>query len=173
MNTTISQWLESKKSILENIIVSAAEDFRTSRSIPNFQYDCKQTSAELYNLGRSKDLCYDRPTIGFTYSLWYHAKRVNTLLNYYTQMVFGATDDRLIEIFDLGAGTGAVQWAVGLAYAAMKELGHHPPKISVVNVDSSPFMLQYNQYYLWKHFLAKFPSAKDIATTYTIKPIFC
>jgi hypothetical protein len=58
-----------------------------------------------------EDLCYDRPNSPLVYSIWYHGRRVNTFLSCIAKMLFN-TKNTQIEIFDLGAGTGAVQWAV-------------------------------------------------------------
>jgi SAM-dependent methyltransferase len=116
----------------------------------------------MWLLGRGEDLCYDRPTIGFNYSLWYHPKRINTFLKYFANLIYDSRNESKIEIFDLGAGTGAVLWAIGIIVSGMKTLGMPCPNIRVVNIDTSPFMLSYSSKFLWKNFLKEFPLAEGI-----------
>ena len=168
MEQKILDWIQSKQNVLDKIIGIAAEDFRFNNQNKNFIYDCSETSKELWNLGQGKDLCYDRPTIGFIYSLWYHGKRVNTFLRYFFNLITQSLDEKYIEILDLGAGTGAVQWAVGITYAALKDLNIRTPEIHIINVDSSPFMLQYNEKYLWEYFVNEFPVCREIKIDYTV-----
>jgi hypothetical protein len=71
--------------------------------------------------------------------------------------------ERNLTVFDLGAGTGAIQIAVALVCCAMKELGLRCPElIRLVNIDSSPFMLDYNRSWLWKSIAREFPAAAAV-----------
>ncbi len=157
-------WLRNQKPVLEQILISAGEDYYNKYSVKRtFEYDAKKTGEELWLLGRGEDLCYDRPSIGFNYSLWYHPKRINTFLRYFTELIYNSRNEKAIEIFDLGAGTGAVLWAVGLIVHGLKELNMPCPKIRVINIDTSPFMIIYNFRYLWKEFISIYPEAKNIS----------
>lgn len=117
------EWVRSQQEHLEDIIVRSAKEYYNLNSAHRtFEFDVKQTSTELWLLGKGKDLCYDRPSIGFIYSLWYHPERVSTYLKYFVDLIYDARAEPSIEIFDLGAGTGAVQWAVGLVVQGLHVL---------------------------------------------------
>jgi len=157
-------WLKQQQSKLDRVIANAGREFHDkNKSRANFGFDLSECQFESYNLIRNQDLCYDRPNTAFGYSLWYHARRVNTFLSFFAKTIFNTTDKQ-IEIFDLGAGTGAVQWAIGLIYHKMKEAGKVVPGIKIVNVDTSPFMLYYSRDYLWKHFLTEYKHCNDFTS---------
>jgi DNA helicase II / ATP-dependent DNA helicase PcrA len=157
MKKQIKEWLKSEQGNLDKIIANAAVAFYNDfKDKPNFQYDLKQCHIESYNLIKGKDLCYDRPNTAFAYSLWYHPRRVNTFLSFFLDKVIEHQGQHL-EVFDLGAGAGAIQWGLGLIYCGMKRLDQKPPRISVINIDTSPFMLNYNKEYLWKEFIKTYP----------------
>lgn len=169
MKTKLKEWLLAQQDTLDEIIADAATTFyENNKHHPNFNYDLKKCHEESYNLVRGKDLCYDRPNTAFSYSLWYHARRVNTFLSFFTDKLYELQGQR-IEIFDLGAGAGAVQWSLGLIYAGLKRLNLVPPKITVVNIDTSPFMLLYCRDYLWKNFCKKYPEIDiDFKVCYSV-----
>lgn len=161
---TLVNWLREQQPKLETILLTSAEEYYNNYSTkPTFAYDAKKTGEEMWLLSRGGDLCYDRPTIGFNYSLWYHPKRINTFLRYFTDLIYDARNENAIEIFDLGAGTGAVLWAVGLVVSGLKTLRMPCPNIRVINVDTSAFMIIYNYNYLWKYFVREFPHAEEIS----------
>lgn len=166
----LTGWIKSQRDTLDKIIAETADEYsRVNSSAPNgswFAFDVRETGEELFLPANRKDLCYDRPTIGLTYSLWFHARRVNQLLQGLLSTLPSASDPQ-IEIFDLGGGTGALLWAAGLVYAAMKEEGLNPPKLTVVNIDSSPFMLKYGEL-LWQKFTEQYPSCREIKTIYKL-----
>lgn len=156
-------WIRKQQPTLDHIIARAGEQFHEHHKMrPNFAFDLGQCQAEACNLSRKppEDLCYDRPTTPLTYSLWYHGRRVNTFLSHFANTLLNTTDD-VVEIFDLGAGTGAVQWGIGLVYHCMKDAGMRVPRLKIVNVDTSPFMLQYSRQYLWKNFLQVYAHCQD------------
>jgi DNA helicase-2/ATP-dependent DNA helicase PcrA len=160
---TLIAWLRPQQSKLEGILLEAASEYYKKYSGGNtFNYDARKTGEEMWLLGRGGDLCYDRPTIGFNYSLWYHPKRINTFLRYFTDLIYESRNEKNIEIFDLGAGTGAVLWSVGLVVSGLKENGITCPSIRVINVDTSPFMIIYNYNYLWNKFKAAYPHSESI-----------
>lgn len=162
--TELTTWLKQQHSTLDRVIAKAAKEFHddalTKCSKEQFGFDLAECQFESYNLIRNQDLCYDRPNIAFCYSLWYHPRRVNTFLSHFAKTIFNTTD-REIEIFDLGAGTGAVQWAVGLVYHKMKAEGKRVPRIRIVNIDTSPFMLYYSRDFLWKNFKEVYTYCND------------
>ncbi|HSH64227.1 MAG TPA: UvrD-helicase domain-containing protein [Bacteroidia bacterium] len=158
------KWLREQQAPLEEVLLKSAEEYYSkNHTARTFGFDAKKTGEELWHLGGGEDLCYDRPTIGFNYALWYHPKRINTFLRYFTDLIYDSRNEKNIEIFDLGAGTGAVLWAVGLVVQGLKTLNLSCPKIRVVNIDTSPFMLDYNQNYLWKNFNSTYPLSKGIS----------
>lgn len=157
MKNQLTNWLKSEQQNIDKAIASAGiKYYHEHKTEPNFQYDLKQCHIESYNLIRGKDLCYDRPNTAFAYSLWYHPRRINTFLSFFLDKVLEHQGQH-IEVFDLGAGAGAIQWGLGLIYAGLKRLGKNPPRITVINIDTSPFMLNYNKEYLWKEFLKVYP----------------
>jgi len=157
MKGQLREWLISEQNNLDRIISAAAIIFYNEhKAKPNFRYDLKQCHIESYNLIRGKDLCYDRPNTAFAYSLWYHPRRINTFLSFFLDKVIEHQGQHL-EVFDLGAGAGAIQWGLGLIYAGLKRLGETPPRITVINIDTSPFMLNYSKEYLWKEFTKAYP----------------
>jgi DNA helicase-2/ATP-dependent DNA helicase PcrA len=153
-------WIENQKSTLDQIIFEAGNNFlQKNKTKSNFSFDLSECQSESFNLIGNKDLCYDRYCTPFVYSLWYHARRLNTFLRFFSRAIL-SSNNRLIEIFDLGAGTGAVQFAAALVYLGMKEIGLHPPQIRIINIDTSPFMLSYNNDFLWQAFLNKYQTLK-------------
>jgi DNA helicase II / ATP-dependent DNA helicase PcrA len=161
-------WLKQQQSVLDEIIALASDDFyQKHKDMSNFTYDVSESHDESYNLVQNKDLCYDRPTTAFTYSLWYHGRRVNTFLSFFAKKII-STNDNTIEIFDLGAGAGAIQWAVGLVFNFMRSKGMKTPTIKIINVDTSPFMLAYNRDYLWRRFLEKYSFCQEMTIDFEV-----
>jgi DNA helicase II / ATP-dependent DNA helicase PcrA len=161
-------WLKKQQSILDEVIADAASEFYKKHSSRyNFDYELDDCQKESFNLIQKKDLCYDRALTPFVYSLWYHARRVNTFLRFFCTAFLKNTSNK-IEIFDLGAGTGAVQFSVGLILEAMQQHGLKVPKVKIINIDSSPFMLEYNEAYLWPAFLKRYPSCSLIDAEYCV-----
>ncbi len=168
MKDKLVEWLKSQQNVLDKIISNAAEDYYEHNYCkPNFSYDLKKCQEESFNLVGSKDLCYDRPNTAFTYSLWYHARRVNTFLSFFASSLINYNSSDKIEIFDLGAGVGAIQWSIALIICGMKKVGYSPPIVTLINIDSSPFMMEYNEKYLWKHFLIEYPEISS--TNFNVK----
>lgn len=169
MKEQLKSWLKSEQNNLDIIIANSAVNFyNLNKDKSNFQYDLKQCHIESYNLVKGMDLCYDRPNTAFAYSLWYHPRRVNTFLSFFLDQIIDHQEEHL-QLFDLGAGAGAIQWGLGLIYVGLKRLGKKPPKITVINIDTSPFMLEYNRDYLWKEFVKKYPEIdKDFIVEYEV-----
>ena len=115
MKRQLTEWIKAEQRNVDEAIANAAlKYYQEHKSEPNFQYDLKQCHIESYNLIRGKDLCYDRPNTAFAYSLWYHPRRINTFLSFFLDQILEQKQN--IEIFDLGAGAGAIQWGIGLIY---------------------------------------------------------
>ena len=171
MREKIKSWLLEQQNDVDKLISGAAVNYykdKAKQNPENFKYDLKQCHIESYNLMKGKDLCYDRPPIAFSYSLWYQPRRINTFLSFFLDKLI-QYEGQNIEIFDLGAGAGAIQWSLGLIYVGMKKLGLKPPKISVINIDTSAFMLDYNKSYMWPLFKEKYPEIdKDFIAEYEV-----
>lgn len=163
----LTEWLREQSAILDGIIAASARDFYAdtlrTRTPEEFGFDLAECQQESWNLTKNQDLCYDRPNTPLVYSLWYHGRRVNTFLSHFTDALWEAQQVPYIELFDLGAGTGAVQWAVGMAYHKMREWGISLPRIKIINVDTSPFMLHFSRNYLWKHFTLAYPYTQEFS----------
>jgi hypothetical protein len=162
-------WIEDQKDTLDGIIEKTSYDYYNSnKHNSNLKFDISETNQECYLLSRNNDLCYDRPTIGLTYSLWYQGRRINTFLKYYAKIIYESRFDSNVTLFDLGAGTGAVQCAIGLVYSGMKALGIKTPNFRIINIDTSPFMLDYNRSYLWPNFKTKYPDVKSFIIEFSL-----
>lgn len=160
MKEELKVWLLSQQDVIDKIIADASvKYYNDNKSKSNFKYDLKQCHIESYNLSRGQDLCYDRPNTAFAYTLWYQPRRINTFLTFFLDKIIQYQQQELI-VFDLGAGAGAIQWCLGLICVGLKRLGKNTPKITVVNIDSSPFMLHFNRDYLWKGFVEVYPEIK-------------
>lgn len=112
--------------------------------LPNLAYDLRQATNEAWALGRGNDLRYDRPTTGLLYGSWYHPQRLTTCLPQVLDSLIEADLRQPLEVYDLGAGTGAFQWAFALAAAALRQVvPRRQHRIHFVNLDSSAIMLQH------------------------------
>lgn len=165
----LEQWVLNQKDTIDRCIQQASYQYwNDTNQRDNIIFDINECSKECYALSQSKDLCYDRPSIGFAYSLWYHGRRVNTFLKYFVEIIYEARNEQEITIYDLGAGTGAIQWACGLVYSGIKALNGGCPKLTIINIDTSPFMMDYNRTYLWPNFIKNYPQAQNIVVEYTL-----
>ncbi|MBC5836005.1 UvrD-helicase domain-containing protein [Flavobacterium sp. F372] len=165
----LTQWVFNQKETIDECIQQASYDYwLANKEEDNIVFDINECSNECYALSQNKDLCYDRPSIGFTYSLWYHGRRVNTFLKYFIEIIYEARNEEEITIYDLGAGTGAIQWACGLVYVGMKAINCKCPKLIIINIDTSPFMMDYNRSFLWPNFIKNYPEAINIEIEYTL-----
>jgi hypothetical protein len=141
----LSRYIESQKDNLDLILAEAARSYVNKYSgFENFAYDMAQSEAEAIQLSGNDDLCYDRLSTPVSYSLWYQGKRINAFLSYLSELLYQSRNENSIRLFDLGAGTGAVQCACAVVLSGIKSLGYATPKVTIVNVDTSPLMLQYH-----------------------------
>lgn len=165
----LTKWVLNQKDIIDKCIQEASYQYWQEKNTrENIIFDINECSKECFALSQNKDLCYDRPSIGFTYSLWYHGRRVNTFLKYFIEILFEARNENEITIYDLGAGTGAIQWACGLVFSGLKAINSVCPKLTIINIDTSPFMMDYNRTYLWPNFIKNYPQAEKINVEYTL-----
>ncbi len=150
-------WIREQQPVLDEVLAKAgAACWEATRTRPNAAYDFEVANLESYRLSRGLDLCYDRPTTGLVYGLWYHARRVNTSLGLVLDALSTASGEE-IDVYDLGAGTGAFQWAFALSRAALVACGQAPPAaVRFINVDTSPPMLHYLGH-LWEHLVRRIP----------------
>lgn len=157
-------WVVDHKDRIETAIIASVDTFvnkrRISHSYSNVVYDLQQSQQESLLLGKGKDLCYDRFTTGALYNLFYQGRRINTSLKFAAGFVSEAiNDNKPIEIFDLGAGAGAVHLAVALCVDAAISLGVTAlPAIRLINVDISPVMLDFAANYSAPAFRELFPN---------------
>jgi DNA helicase II / ATP-dependent DNA helicase PcrA len=166
--TELILWLRSQQETIEEIILNSANEFvNVHESELNFGYDLSCSQKEGYNLLNGIDLCYDRYTTALSYSLWYQARRINVFLSHFLDKIIDAcSSSQPVNIFDLGAGTGCVQFCFGLIATGFTRHGFEMPILRIVNVDSSPFMLSYLKDYIWKHATNEYPEFKNILTEY-------
>src|SRR5689334_7969785 len=97
--TELLEWLKREHSTLDKIIANAGKEINNDalklRSKEHFGFDLAECQLESYNLIRNQDLCYDRPTTAFGYSLWYHGRRVNTFLSHFAKTIFNTADKQI------------------------------------------------------------------------------
>src|SRR5438552_4020832 len=111
----IRQWLRGQAPRLDSLIAKAAREAFVQH--PEWSaYELDDSLADLYRLHNGRDACYDRPSIGPTYALWYHGRRMHDALTLLAQPVLARGGGKLV-VLDLGSGTGAVAWALGLLVA--------------------------------------------------------
>lgn len=166
----LTAWLVTQQATIEQIILHAAQSFAAEHEgYDNFGYDLQCAQEEAYNLSKGLDLCYDRYTTPLAYSLWYQARRINVFASHFAgKLVEACTSGQPVEVFDLGAGTGCVQFCFGLTAVAFQKAGHLAPLLRIINVDSSPFMLNYLRLYLWPAALRFYPELQNIAVEYHV-----
>lgn len=166
----LNSWLKTEQPKIEKIILGAAESYVSKYgSLPNFGYDFSKSQEEAYNLVNNQDLCYDRVTTPLAYSLWYQARRINVFISHFSSKIIEAVNSsQPIEIFDLGAGTGCVQFCFGLALVAFIKKGNRSPLLRFINIDLSPFMLDYLKSHLWVEAIKIYPELKNISVEYHV-----
>ncbi len=169
MKDELINWLKGQQLSLDEIIKDAASNYyQKNQAYPNFIHDNNRSIKEALNLSSGKDLCYDRPSTGFTYSLWYQGRRINMLLQYILDLLYDNRDRNKIEVFDLGAGTGAVQLCFGLVLKAFEVFQIKSPNVKLVNIDTSAIMLEYSSEYLWKAFKTKYGELDVFSPSYSV-----
>lgn len=159
--TELIKYVLHQKDRLDELIANAAFRFiNDNKHHPNFGFDLKKAEEEALSLSNNDDLCYDRLTTPLSYSLWYQAKRINGYLFYLSNLLYRSRNESSIRIFDLGAGTGAVYCACAVIISGMKELGLSTPELIIINVDTSPLMLDYHRSYIYPEIERFYPNSK-------------
>jgi hypothetical protein len=157
----VLEYLRGRQTLLDRVIAEAGRDYiRSIWTRPNTRFDLATTNEELFRLSKGGDFCYDRPSSGLLYALWYHGRRVNTSLALVLNLVRQA-QGQAVKILDLGAGVGAVQWALAIACETLEAEGKQPPHFEMISVDTSPFMLFYLKHQ-WRYLSAKIPACRNV-----------
>ncbi len=157
----IQEHIKSYRDKIEWVIAQAGRDFvHVNKNKPNLGFDLKTAESEALLLRDNDDLCYDRLTTPLSYSLWYQGKRLNAFIVYFSELLYNSRNENSIRIFDLGAGTGAVQFACSVVIQAMHEKGIRTPVVSIVNIDTSPLMLNYHNTYIRPLVDSAFPKGR-------------
>lgn len=162
-------WIKEQKDIIdESIKLSAARYCRVHDQFDNFVYDTNQSNREAFRLSQGKDLYYDRPGTPLTYVLWYQGRRINLLLKYVFKLIYENRDLKNIEVFDLGAGTGALQICACISLKCLQHFNESTPNVNIINVDTSGPMIDYSKKYLWPAFTKEFGHVEEISCEYSI-----
>jgi DNA helicase-2/ATP-dependent DNA helicase PcrA len=162
------EWVQSKSSDIEQVVVAACESYAKSifKRGKNLLWDINQTTEESYNLVNGHDLFYDRPSTPMTYSLWYQCRRINILLGFVSNQLKENHDD--LTFIDLGAGTGSLAFAIGLFHVYSKTIKKVEHNYSIINIDTSPFMLDFARNHLWPKATEKFPEFNKVKVFFEV-----
>ena len=107
-----------------------------------------RANSELWSLSSGGDADYDNAGIGRMYASWYHLRRVRGAFEILRPRLLAG---RPITVLDLGCGTGAVAWALGMLGLQVRYLG----------VDSSRPMLTWARG-LWDVFRESCPECDTV-----------
>ena len=118
------------------------------------EYDVTECMRELLEIKSGSDFCYDRPGSAFAYAAWYHGERVNQFVGVLNCCPELDVRDRPWRVIDLGAGTGAVAWAIA-ARELSSDLSQKRPPICLQLVESSRPMLRL-AWRLWQELESEF-----------------
>lgn len=158
MSRDLDAWLSEQAGTLDRLIAEAVRGaFDTHPEWSAFELD--QTLEDTWQLSRGGDCCYDRPSIGPTYASWYHGRRMQDMLRLLRAWLEERDEDGW-SLLDLGAGTGATLWALGLLVAGFHRAGESLPRLQVHAIDSSDFMLAEAERMWALHFCRAYPEAR-------------
>jgi len=107
-----------------------------------------EANSELWSLSSGGDADYEATGIGRMYASWYHLRRVRGAFEILRPRLLA---ERPIKVLDLGCGTGAVAWALGMLGLQVRYLG----------VDSSRPMLTWARG-LWDVFRESRPDCDTV-----------
>ncbi len=138
---TIAKWVRKQQGLIDEAI---AESFRASFERHDWsEYELSQSLEDSWRLSRREDAFYDRPSAAAMYAAWYHPRRLHQMVQLLLPRFDGLARRRAVEIIDIGSGTGATAWALGLLWRAGLEAGRDMPVLRIHAVDSSPFMCRF------------------------------
>ena len=150
------KWLNCQQSKLDEIVACSCEKYWNDRKdSEGFGKNLMRSQQELWKLSDDNDADYGVATIGFSYALWYHLRRVNTFLSLFAGRLIDVLPSKEVTVVDLGAGTGAVKWAVSLVALGLYDSGQKLQGISFIDVDNSGPMLEFNNR-LWDEFAREY-----------------
>jgi len=138
---TIAGWVREQQELVDEAI---AESFRASFDHHDWSwYELSQSLDDTWRLSKGEDAFYDRPSAAAMYAAWYQPRRLQQMV----QLLLPRFDDmarrRAVEVIDIGAGTGATAWALGLLWRAGIDAGRDMPALRIHAIDSSPFMCRF------------------------------
>lgn len=114
-------------------------------------YEWQQSLKDLRGLAANVDGFYDRPAVGIPYGFRYHLRRVNPLVRYFADRPAGCH-----HVIDVGSGTGAVAWAIGIGALIRSDMGLPASTFVIHEFDSSAGMLAVADD-LWETLTTKWP----------------
>ena len=165
----IIEWIRSQQDKVDVAIAASGRRFvERQGAFPLFSFELSEVIGEAGHLNDGKSLCYDRPTVALNYVLWYQGRRVNTMVALLLKAWFQSGQPRTLQVFDMGAGTGAVAMAMGLICEGVREVQGRDLELSLVNLDSSPFMLDYLEQDMWQAFVEAYPRCGEVEMVYEL-----
>ncbi|MCW5758000.1 MAG: UvrD-helicase domain-containing protein [Phycisphaeraceae bacterium] len=156
------EWLRAQMDTLDKAVADACQmEVQAHPEWDGFEY--LQTLEDTLRLSdrRSMDCYYDRPSIGFAYASWYHGRRTQQIV----RAIASWLDEpglQHLSIIDLGCGTGATLWSIGLLVHFRHAYGLPCPHLRVWSVDSSPFLLRFAERAWRRCLLPRYPQANSI-----------
>jgi DNA helicase-2/ATP-dependent DNA helicase PcrA len=131
-------------------------------------YDITQCAKELNTLVSGEDLCYDRPGSAIAYAAWYHGERVNQFIRVLESVPELVERARPWRVIDLGAGSGAVGWAIVARELMSSRSRAGRPPIRLELIESSRPMLRLAML-LWRSLEEEF-QAEGVSSIVSIAP---
>lgn len=128
---------ETSLEVLDRIVADACRELVDRHAADWSSWEIGNGLKDLLELNDGRDCCYDRPSIGVSYALWYHVRRTHDALAFVLPLLSRLSGD--LRIIDLGCGTGATATAAALM-AFDGQLAAR--RVTVEGIDSSAAMLE-------------------------------
>ena len=144
MNQQLRAWLASPDAlrIVDSAVAAAAQVAFQQHAQQWTRYELDCSLGDIWRLSQDQDCCYDRPSIGPTYAMWYHGQRTHDAIRLIGRAVAESRDG--VQILDVGAGTGTTLFAAALVIAGLVRTHQpHAGRVHLKLVDASPFMLEH------------------------------
>lgn len=165
----VIEWIRAQQGVVDGAVAASGRRFVDRQgAFPLFGFELSEVIGEAGHLNAGKSLCYDRPTVALNYVLWYQGRRVNTMVSLLLKAWFQSDQPHTLQVFDMGAGTGAVAMAMGLIREGVKAVLGRDLQLSMVNLDSSPFMLDYLEQDMWPAFVEAYPRCEEVEMVYEL-----